>query len=84
MRLFPILLFGLLLISGTSSAQLNLAGLSQGDASTGIKEALSKGLTTAVLNLNKSDGFFKTAYKVLLPPDAQKIETTLRKIGMGA
>ena len=84
MRLFPILLFGLLLISGTSSAQLNLAGLSQGDASTCIKEALSKGLTTAVLNLNKSDGFFKTAYKVLLPPDAQKIETTLRKIGMGA
>lgn len=61
------------------------AQLSQGDAATGIKEALSKGLTTAVLNLNKNDGFFGSSlYKMLLPPDAQKIETTLRKVGMGA
>lgn len=67
-----------------ASAQLNLSGLSQGDASSGIKEALSKGLTTAVLNLNKTDGFFGNAlYKMLLPPDAQKIESALRKVGMG-
>ena len=65
------------------SAQLNLGGLSQGDAASGIKEALSKGLTTAVMNLNKTDGFFMTAYKVLLPPEAQKIESSLRKVGMG-
>ena len=74
-----ICLFGL-----NVNAQLNLSGLSQGDASTGVKEALSKGLTTAVLNLNKTDGFFgNTLYKVLLPPDAQKIESALRKVGMG-
>lgn len=79
------LFLSLFLITGTLSAQLNLSGLSQGDASAGIKEALSKGLTTAVLNLNKNDGFFGSAiYKMLLPPDAQKIESTLRKIGMGA
>lgn len=82
---FRTLVLGLMMISGTLSAQLNLSGLSQGDAAAGIKEALSKGLTTAVLNLNKNDGFFGSAiYKMLLPPDAQKIESTLRKIGMGA
>ena len=75
-------LFSLMTLAG--SAQLNLSGLSQSDAASGIKEALSKGLTTAVLNLNKTDGFFGNAlYKMLLPPDAQKIETALRKVGMG-
>ena len=85
MMRFRMLLAALVLISSSLTAQLNLAGLTQADASSGVKEALSKGLTTAVLNLNKADGFFGSAfYKVLLPPDAQKIETTLRKIGMGA
>jgi Protein of unknown function (DUF4197) len=61
------------------------AGVSENEAGQGIKEALTKGVTTAVLNLNKTDGFFGSEfYKMLLPPDAQKIETTLRKIGMGA
>jgi len=83
MKPLRLLLPLLMLACGTVSAQLNLSGLSQADASSGIKEALSKGLTTAVLNLNKTDGFFKTIYKVLLPPEAQKIENTLRKVGMG-
>ena len=61
------------------------SGVTENEAGQGIKEALAKGVTTAVLNLNKTDGFFgSNIYKVLLPPDAQKIETTLRKAGMGA
>lgn len=61
------------------------AGISQEDAGLGIKEALTQGVANAVLNLNKTDGFFGSAiYKVLLPPDAVKIENTLRKIGMGS
>ena len=41
-------------------------------------------MVKAVLKLNKEDGFFKDAlYKVLLPPDAKKIENTLRDLGMG-
>lgn len=76
----------LFLVGGISvSGQGVVGGLTPGDAATGIREALSKGLITAVGNLNKTDGFFgNSLYKVLLPPDAQKIETTLRKIGMGA
>lgn len=59
--------------------------VTENEAGMGIKEALTKGVTSAVLNLNKTDGFFGSdVYKVLLPPDAVKIETTLRKMGMGA
>lgn len=59
-------------------------GVTEAEAGEGIKEALSQGLVKAVLKLNKEDGFFKDAlYKVLLPPDAKKIENTLRDLGMG-
>lgn len=59
-------------------------GVTEAEAGEGIKEALSQGLVKAVLQLNREDGFFKDAlYKVLLPPDAKKIENTLRDLGMG-
>ena len=59
-------------------------GVTEAEAGQGIKEALSQGIAGAVLQLNKEDGFFKDAlYKVLLPPDAKKIENTLRDLGMG-
>ena len=58
--------------------------VTQAEAGQGIKEALSQGLANAVLQLNKEDGFFNDAlYKILLPPDAVKIENTLRDVGMG-
>ena len=60
-------------------------GITENEAGEGIKEALSKGVVNAVLNLNKTDGFFGSQlYKVLLPPDAKKVESTLRNMGMGA
>jgi Protein of unknown function (DUF4197) len=59
-------------------------GVTENEAGMGIKEALSNGVVKAVLQLNKEDGFFKDlVYKVLLPPDAQKIEKALRNVGMG-
>lgn len=58
-------------------------GVSETEAGEGIKEALGQGLVKAVLQLNREDGFFKDAfYKILLPPDAKKIENTLRDLGM--
>ncbi len=60
-------------------------GITQNEAAQGIKEALGQGLAKAVLQLNTTDGFYKDAlYKVLLPPDAKKIENTLRAIGFGS
>ena len=60
------------------------AGTSEKEAGQGVKEALAQGVTRAVLNLHKTDGFFRSdLYKVLLPPDAQKAENVLRKIRLG-
>ena len=74
------------ILSGVKSAGAKSTGdITQAEAGAGIKEALAQGVTNAVLNLNKTDGFFGSEiYKVLLPPDAVKIENTLRKIGMGS
>jgi len=60
-------------------------GISENEAGQGIKEALSQGLVKAVLHFNQTDGFFKDAlYKILLPPDAKKIENTLRDLGFNS
>lgn len=85
-RLF-ILLTAIITLNGCDVLQ-NLpttvgGGLTEGEAGQGIKEALGQGLTNAVLKLNKEDGFFKDAlYKILLPPDAKKVENTLRSLGL--
>ena len=68
--------------NGTSST---LAGITQSDAGSAIKEALAKGVASGIAKLNKTNGFFGSdVYKVLLPPDAVKIENTLRSIGLGS
>jgi len=81
-------------VPGKSFSQISLpkilskksaTGVTENEAGEGIKAALLQGVTTAVLNLNKTDGFFGSEfYKMLLPPDAKKVESTLRSIGMGA
>lgn len=92
---FKIILFGLFLIPFLSYSQIDVSkiltgkkknsGVTENEAGQGIKEALSQGVTNAVLNLNKTDGFFGSEfYKMLLPEDAKKVEKTLRNIGMGA
>jgi hypothetical protein len=58
-------------------------GITESEAGQGVKEALAQGVTNAVLNLNKTDAFFGSAfYKLLMPPDAQKIVNTLNNLGM--
>lgn len=62
----------------------SVGGVTEAEAGEGIKEALGQGLVKAVLKLNKEDGFFGDAiYKILMPPDAQKVVNTLRDLGMG-
>lgn len=59
-------------------------GLSTEDIVSGLKEALVKGSEKGANTLSQVDGFFaNAALKILLPPEAQKIESTLRKAGMG-
>jgi Protein of unknown function (DUF4197) len=76
-----------LLLSGCEvlkTLPMSVGGVTEAEAGQGVKEALAQGVTSAVLNLNKTDGFFGNQfYKMLLPPDAAKIENTLRSLGMG-
>ena len=65
-------------VNGQGPVTENQAGL-------GIREALSNGIASAIMNLNKENGFFgNQAYKMFLPADAKKMENTLRNIGMGS
>ena len=92
-----IIIICLLLLSTTSNAQIlkgllkkattlvteNKQGLSQDDIANGLKEALTLGAEKGCVNLSKPDGFFKNAaLKILMPPEAQKIENAIRSLGL--
>jgi hypothetical protein len=88
-RLLPVLMTAVLLSSCDVLNKLpqttGIGGVTETEAAQGIREALAQGLTNAVLKLNKEDGFFKDAlYKILLPPDAKKVENTLRSLGFNS
>ena len=54
------------------------------DISGGLKEALNNGVANQVSKLTAVDGFFRNeAVKILLPAELQKVDKTLRTIGMG-
>jgi Protein of unknown function (DUF4197) len=60
------------------------SSLSNEDIVSGLKEALSVGAKKSADKLSAVDGFFKdAAVKVLMPPEAQKVEKALRAIGAG-
>lgn len=66
--------------SSTSSGDIT-----QVEASTGIKQALSNGLNNSINNLSAENGFLgNAAVKILMPVEAQKVEKALRSIGMGS
>tara|TARA_B110000046_G_scaffold31498_1_gene33465 strand:+ start:10435 stop:11181 length:747 start_codon:yes stop_codon:yes gene_type:complete len=51
---------------------------------TGLKEALMKGTTNGVSNLSEAGGYLNSPqFKIPFPKDAQKIESTLRNLGLG-
>ena len=60
-------------------------GFTQDEAGQAIKEALTKGITHGVDLVSVTDGYFKNpTIKILFPPEAQKVESTLRSAGMGS
>jgi len=57
--------------------------LNSADISAGLKEALTLGAEKGCAELSKHDGFFKnTARKIAMPPEVQKIESTIRSVGL--
>lgn len=72
------------LSSVLSSTGGGVAELSNTQIIQGLKEALNQGVSKGVSALNVQDGFFKNAaLKILFPPEAQKVEKTLRDVGLG-
>ena len=92
-----ILLAGIIVVSAANAVQAQdvkglfkeitgaSSSLSTDDVAKGLKEALNVGVEKGTKKLSAVDGFFKdAAVKILLPPEAQKIEKTLRGMGLGS
>ena len=70
------------LIKDVTSGQIPL---SQDEVAAGLKEALEQGIVKGTDLASKTDGYFKNdLIKILLPEDAQKVEKTLRNMGLGS
>lgn len=58
----------------------NSSELSTAEVSSGLKEALEIGIGKGSEALAKRDGYYKSAYKILLPPEARKVADKLRNV----
>ncbi len=47
---------------------------------SGLKQALRNGVSKGVETLSQKDGYFKSAYKILLPDEARKVTDRLKNI----
>lgn len=56
------------------------ATITNTDISNALKQALNKGIESGVDYLAKTDGFYKSPYKILLPDEAQKVVEKLRVV----
>ncbi len=60
-------------------------GTNDSEIAAGLKEALNNGISKEVSKLTVKDGFFKNqAVKILLPPELQKVDRTLRDVGLSS
>ena len=73
-------------------------GLTTAEVAAGLKQALEFGISEGAQRLSQEDGYYKSPYKILLPPEARKVteklqnvpgfrtveETILEKINRGA
>jgi hypothetical protein len=58
--------------------------LGEGDIASGLREALTIGISNGSAMASKKDGYFKNELiKIVVPPEAQKVADALRKLGMG-
>jgi len=79
----PILFFALLLAAVFTARSQSKLVPSNLDIGTALKQALEQGTGKSSDQLSAVDGFFgNAAIKILFPPEAQKAEQTLRKLGL--
>ncbi|PCJ63119.1 MAG: hypothetical protein COA58_16540 [Bacteroidetes bacterium] len=62
-----------------SGGGTGLAGITQNEAVSGLKQALEVGVTNGTSFLGKKDGFLKNAaYKILMPPEVQNAVSKIK------
>jgi hypothetical protein len=52
----------------------------QGEVASGLKEALEKGVNKGTDMLSLTDGYYKSAYKIFLPEEAQTVVKRLKSV----
>lgn len=68
-----------------SIPQTGTGGTNTLQIAAGLKEALTIGTQNSANRLSAPNGFFANALlKILMPPEAQKVENTLRNVGLGS
>lgn len=71
-------------LNEVSNVLVTQNSLSTNDIASGLKEALEQGVTKGTKQLSSLDGYFgNEAIKILMPPEAKKVEDNLRKLGLG-
>lgn len=93
-HIFTISLSGLLLLGSCSELQEiasqiptheSSAGVSNSKIAEGLKQALELGVQDGIQKLGKTDGFYGNQLtRILLPEELQKVDNTLRNIGLGS
>ncbi|CAH0995032.1 hypothetical protein EMA8858_01152 [Emticicia aquatica] len=92
------LLIGVLVIQSCAGQKINLGkvlggiveqaqggALSNDDVVMGLKEALKVGINKGADSASKINGFYlNPKIKIPFPPEVQRVETALRKIGLGS
>jgi len=84
-----IALFGILILSSCAELQQIASqlpqeyGVSNAEISSGLKQALQFGIDKEVTSLAKENGFFRNELvRIGLPPELQKVDKTLRDVGL--
>jgi hypothetical protein len=76
-------LLSFVILSCTAVRAQDLSGISNQEASTGLKDALTQGAGKAVELLGRQDGFFgNPKVKIPLPDNLRRIQSGLRLLGM--
>jgi len=83
---------GKVVIGGNTDNNTNTGGgnsvintITEGDASSAIKEALIKGVQVGVDKVSVTDGYFgNNIIKIPFPAQVKQVESTLRSVGMGS
>ncbi|WP_207435487.1 DUF4197 domain-containing protein [Sabulibacter ruber] len=67
------------------TGQTSTGPLTQTEVANGLKQALSQGINKGATQASQTDGFYKNSLiRIPFPPDVQRVENTLRQIGLGS